>query len=76
MIPGYLAGALRDKPAIPGYAWRKRTYPAAVRAIKQAEAVHGPPVPTCTCGGRLRWGNGHNDIPSGTGRCESCGAAP
>lgn len=76
VIPGYLSGALRQLPLIPAYQWRTRAYPTARRAIRKAEAEHGPPVPTCLCGGRVLFGTGHNDIPSGAGRCQSCGATP
>lgn len=35
---------------VPFYQWRARSYAWAKRAIAQAEAVHGPPKPTCDCG--------------------------
>lgn len=44
MIPGYLTGQVRDKPLIPGYQWRTRTYPIAGRPLELAEAEHGPPA--------------------------------
>jgi hypothetical protein len=71
MIPGYLSGAVRGKPESVPYQWRARTYPGAVAAIEQAEAEHGPPVPTCLhCGGRMRFGRGYP-----LGECEACGVA-
>lgn len=76
MIPGYLSGALRDKPAIPGYQWRARAYPMATLAIERAEAEHGQPVPTCLhCGGRLRNRRGGSRDFAGA-RCDSCGKGP
>jgi len=34
-------------PLIPRYSWQARAYPWAQRVLAAAEAVHGPPVPTC-----------------------------
>jgi hypothetical protein len=43
-----------DMPEVPLYRWRplgaRPAYPWAARAIAAAEAVHGPPEPTCLCG--------------------------
>jgi hypothetical protein len=71
MIPGYLSGALRDRPLIGGYKWRARTYPTAVAAITRAEAEHGPPVPTCVCGGRVIYTSEKTH-----GVCLACGQPP
>jgi hypothetical protein len=69
VIPGYLSGALRDKPAAPAYRWRARAYPHAVTAIERAEAQHGEPYPACLCGGRIRYAKDR-------ARCETCGGEP
>lgn len=71
MIPGYLAGAVRDRPHIGGYAWRARAYPHAARAIERAEAEHGEPVPTCLCGGPVTYRRDDTG-----GRCSRCGQSP
>lgn len=73
MIPGYLSGGVRDRPLIPGYRYRARTYPMAVRAIERAQAEHGPPVPTCLCGGRIARADSRDFTCY---RCQSCGKAP
>lgn len=73
MIAGYLTGQARDRPQIGDYAWRARTYPHAVRAIQRYEEKYGEPVPTCVCGGRMLYGNGHDFT---TARCDDCGRTP
>lgn len=75
MMPGYLSGQLRDRPQIGDYAYRARRYPIAERAIALAEAEHGPPVPTCLCGGRFMRMSGKSTDFVGY-RCGSCGQAP
>jgi hypothetical protein len=53
-------------PVTPGYAWRRRKYPWAERAIEMAEAKYGPPRPVCEfCGAGLVYGGGF-------GRCPNC----
>lgn len=71
MIPGYLAGQLRDRPQIGDYRWRARMFPLAEQANKRAEAQHGEPVPTCLCGGRITYTH-----KAYGGRCDACGQSP
>jgi len=53
---------------VPLYSYRARSYPWALRAIAAAEAVHGPPEPTCRCGGPLPEYRARNP----GGQCETC----
>jgi hypothetical protein len=56
-------------PESPAYEWRGRRYPWALAVLAAAEAVHGPPSPTCLCG---------QPVPGGTSirRCPACGRSP
>jgi predicted SprT family Zn-dependent metalloprotease len=73
MIPGYLAGAVRDRPTIGGYQYRARVHPHALRALERAQAEHGEPYPVCAaCGGRLIY-SGHRRAD---GQCQDCGTSP
>ena len=68
MIPGYLAGAVRDRPESSGYTYRARAYPWAQRVLARSEQVHGQPQPTCVCGGNVTYGGyAHGGI------CDLCG---
>ena len=53
---------------VPLYSYRARSYPWALRAIAAAEAVHGPPVPTCRCGAPLAEYDSRNPY----GQCDAC----
>jgi hypothetical protein len=37
------------------YRYRGRRYPWAERTIRRAQAIHGEPLPTCTCGHPLEF---------------------
>lgn len=72
MIPGYLAGAFRDRPQIGDYAYRARKFPLAQQAIARAMAEHGTEaIPTCLCGGPVAYGRSES-----YGQCEQCRESP
>lgn len=53
-----------------GYRYRARRPAWMARALAKAEAEHGPPVPTCVCGGALRFTRAQVAV------CPACGAGP
>lgn len=49
-MPSRNPPAGNNVPAVPLYQYRARRYPWAQRVLAAAEAEHGEPEPTCTCG--------------------------